>query len=618
MNMKKMKKIICMLLCCCMIFGLTSTSVFAAGKEDVEIKNQVIAEGFCGTATNLKGETVANVWQLTSKGVLTITGAYNANKQPILMPAYGEIKEQAPWADYRRLIRAVVIDGVLANISSYAFADCYALTTVSLTENIKLIGEGAFTGCNSLTTVEIPASVNAIGSKAFAGCSSLEKVTILGETTEFDVDTFNTDVNQLDFYVYMGSWADEFLYDENLYDVFFLDEEPTTPTEPERVAGGTCGTARPINGNTYANIWILTDDGVLTITGNYDSIKTPIRMPAYSADGSNPAPWSKYADQITEVVIEGVLPNISDGAFANCTNLIKVNISESVSAIGTDAFYGCRNLSNVTIPATVETIASDAFAYCAGLEKVYILGKETQIGRDAFYGANDLTIYGYIDSEADAYAAQYNIPFVSLDETLTTTPVTELFSDVSEGDWYVDAVQYVNDNGLMTGSNGKFNPTKNITRAQFVTTLYRLAGEPTVTDFSACELFPDVLRDQYYTNAVCWAYKAGITTGSNGIFNTNGNLTRQQMATFFYRYTDYTGHGTNARTDISAMLNANKVSPYAKDAVEWAVAVGLINGKPTGTYVNGAEVFNLDPEGSTTRAQQAQVLKNYCTSGNIY
>ena len=188
--------------------------------------------------------------------------------------------------------------------------------------------------------------------------------------------------------------------------------------------------------------------------------------------------------------------------------------------------------------------------------------------------------------------------------------VTKVFVDVTEGKWYVNAVQYVYDNGLMSGNDGLFNPTANITRAQLVTTLYRLAGEPKVTDTSALIEFSDVVPGKYYTNAVCWAYAEGIATGNEGKFNPTGSLTRQQMAAFFFRYADFADLDTKVRGDISSMINADEVSGYAKDAVEWAVGTGLISGSDV--TVNGVARKDLNPRGNTTRAQVATILMRFC------
>ena len=193
-----------------------------------------------------------------------------------------------------------------------------------------------------------------------------------------------------------------------------------------------------------------------------------------------------------------------------------------------------------------------------------------------------------------------------------TVSVTEVFTDVAEGKWYVNAIQYVYDNGLMSGSNGLFNPTKVVTRAQLVTTLYRMAGEPAVTDFSAVDAFGDVQSGKWYTNAICWAYNTGVTTGNTStmMFNVDDSVTRQQLATFFFRYAELRGDDTSIRGDISQMLNANQVGSYAKDAVEWAVGVGLIAGSDV-KDANGNPAKDLAPKNTATRAQLATILQRF-------
>ena len=191
--------------------------------------------------------------------------------------------------------------------------------------------------------------------------------------------------------------------------------------------------------------------------------------------------------------------------------------------------------------------------------------------------------------------------------------VTEVFADVPAGKWYTENVQYVYDNDLMSGNGGYFNPSQNVTRAQFVTTLYRIAGLPEVTDYRAVDDFSDVFEGKYYTDAICWAYSNGITTGNNGKFDVSGNLTRQQLAAFLFRFADFMGCDTDVRADYSDMLNENEVSSYAKDAVSWAVGAGLISGSKQ-TDANGQIVYDLNPKGNTTRAQLAAILQRFCES----
>ena len=236
------------------------------------------------------------------------------------------------------------------------------------------------------------------------------------------------------------------------------------------------------------------------------------------------------------------------------------------------------------------------------------MNSQLTFGEKVFLGIRDkTTIYCHEGSRAHTYATENNHPFDFID----MSKVTDRFADVAEGKWFVNSVQYVFDKELMSGSGEYFNPTKNVTRAQLVTTLYRLAGSPEVTDYSACKDFSDVAEGKYYTEAVCWAYNEGITTGNEGKFNTTANLTRQQMAAFFFRYAEVMGYDVSDRADFSAMLNADKVSGYAVEAMRWAVGAGLISGSETKDDA-GNVVYDLNPRGNTTRAQVATILQRFC------
>ena len=167
----------------------------------------------------------------------------------------------------------------------------------------------------------------------------------------------------------------------------------------------------------------------------------------------------------------------------------------------------------------------------------------------------------------------------------------------------------------MSGNDGLFKPTENVTRAQLVTTLYRLAGSPKVTDYSACGVFSDVKEGKYYTDAVCWAFNVGVATGNEGKFDTTGNLARQQLAAFVFRFAGVMGYDTTAREDYSSMLNADKVSAYAKEGMQWAVGAGLISGSQK--TVNGVTVKDLNPKGNTTRVQLAAILQRFCENNGL-
>lgn len=176
------------------------------------------------------------------------------------------------------------------------------------------------------------------------------------------------------------------------------------------------------------------------------------------------------------------------------------------------------------------------------------------------------------------------------------------FTDVNEGDWFHDAVQYVYDNGLMDGvGDGQFAPNATTTRAQLVTILYRLAGEP---DVSGQSDFTDVAAGQWYTDAVLWAAQKGIVNGiSETEFSPSGDLTREQLATILYRYAESMGYDASASADLSGFPDADQIQSYATEALSWAVAEGLLQGFEDDTF---------QPQSTATRAQIATILMRFC------
>lgn len=172
------------------------------------------------------------------------------------------------------------------------------------------------------------------------------------------------------------------------------------------------------------------------------------------------------------------------------------------------------------------------------------------------------------------------------------------FNDVNAGDWFYDYVEYVYNNGIMDGvDNGVFSPNTATTRGMVVTVLYRLYGEPAVRGDSS---FTDVAPGAYYADAVAWASNAGIVNGTSGTtFSPNDLVTREQFAAMLYRYMQYTGADTSARASLSGFADAGRVSSYAADALAWAVAEGVLNGR---------SATEITPQGNCTRAEVAAMI----------
>ena len=183
---------------------------------------------------------------------------------------------------------------------------------------------------------------------------------------------------------------------------------------------------------------------------------------------------------------------------------------------------------------------------------------------------------------------------IAEDAHLTASGACHPFADVRKTDWYHEAVDYVWQHSLMNGmGDNRFEPGRTMTRAMVVTVLYRLQGSP---ETSAENIFTDVDPGQWYTDAVVWASENGIVLGYD-------DMTREQIATILHRFSRYCGIDVSGRTSLSAFEDAPSVSSWAQEAMEWAVAVGLINGRTTTTLV---------PGGNATRAEVATLLMRFC------
>ena len=175
------------------------------------------------------------------------------------------------------------------------------------------------------------------------------------------------------------------------------------------------------------------------------------------------------------------------------------------------------------------------------------------------------------------------------------------FSDVKKTDWYFDSVCYAEQNRLFLGvSDTEFAPNELLTRAMFITILYRADGRPQTNNMLK---FDDVAEDAYYADAVCWASENGIITGvSETKFAPDQNMTREEIAAVMSRYGDYKGIHTTSQGDLTVFADAGAVSDWARESVAWAVGYGLLSGKENNL---------LDPKGDTTRAEAAAILNRF-------
>ena len=175
------------------------------------------------------------------------------------------------------------------------------------------------------------------------------------------------------------------------------------------------------------------------------------------------------------------------------------------------------------------------------------------------------------------------------------------FTDVSEKDWFYGDVMFVCENGLMLGtSKTLFSPYGTATRGMMATILWRMEGSPAPKGKNG---FTDVEAEKWYTDAVTWTAENGIFAGyGKDKFGPDDPITREQLAAIFYRYADYKGYDLTVKGNLDKFKDADKITDYAKTAMQWAVGSGLVKGK-SGNL--------LDPQGTATRAEIAAMLHRY-------
>ena len=175
------------------------------------------------------------------------------------------------------------------------------------------------------------------------------------------------------------------------------------------------------------------------------------------------------------------------------------------------------------------------------------------------------------------------------------------FTDVSEKDWFYGDVMFVYENGLMLGtSKTLFSPHGTATRGMMATILWRMEGSPVPKGKNS---FTDVEAGKWYADAITWTAENGIFAGyGKDKFGPDDPITREQLAAIFYRYADYKGYDLTVKGNLDKFKDADKITDYAKTAMQWAVGSGLVKGK-SGNL--------LDPQGTATRAEIAAMLHRF-------
>lgn len=206
-----------------------------------------------------------------------------------------------------------------------------------------------------------------------------------------------------------------------------------------------------------------------------------------------------------------------------------------------------------------------------------------------------------LGSDADAAKTKTPTDAAVKGPAVSASTAAISFDDVRDTDWFAEAVGYMASRGLMNGvGGGRFDPNGELTRAMPAVILFRNEGEPETT---GAAVFSDVRRGDWHEGAVAWASATGVIQGyGDGLFGAGDPVSREQLAVMLYRYARAKGIDVDARADLSAYADGGQVSEWAREAMSWAVACGLVTGRAG---------VGLAPRGGASRAEAATLLTRF-------
>lgn len=285
-------------------------------------------------------------------------------------------------------------------------------------------------------------------------------------------------------------------------------------------------------------------------------------------------------------------------------NQYRFTVPQNATSVTVTASFGVATAANLTITSSNYGLAATSST------QVYA-GQEVTITTTPYtgYRATGVTVTTNAGTMTATRTAdnvyKFTVPANATYVTVTPTFAADTglpFVDVPANDFYLDAVKFVYEKGLMNGITATtFGGSRTITRGQIVTILYRLSGSPAASNTSS---FQDVPADEYYAPAITWAASNAIVNGRNSTsFAPNDAITRQELAAILYRYTSFRGLTNNKLANLSGYTDQGQVDGYAVTPMQWCVGNGIINGTSNTT---------LTPRGTAQRYQAAIMLMRYC------
>lgn len=475
-------------------------------------------------------------------------------------------------------LRQIVLPNTLKIIGDYAFQFCSTLETIDIPDSVIYIGTGAFSNCFALRDIQIPQSITNINDETFSSCGSLTEIHIPQNVVSIGNSAFS------------GCYSiTSFIFSDHIKSIGDF-------------ALSGCNALKELQ--IPANVHDIGDNAFGGCISLEKIIVDPQNKVYHSSENCLIETQSgvlKKACNNSIIPNDGSITSIAPYAFADCSNLSSINIPGSVKTIQTRAFSDCSKLAEVTIETGVEIIENGAFQRCSSLSRVNLPESLIFMGNDVFLGSGNFSLIVPKDSYALQYAMYNGYRYYLQGD------IAAIFSDVTENQWFTEAVRYCNENHLMNGmgisSDGtgrqRFSPETSMTRAQLVQVLYNMEGAPSVT---YTEQFNDVGKNQWFAMPVTWAAQENIVFGKEpGLFDPDAPITRQEITTILFRYAEYKGFDFSVedpQTTLQSFPDAESVASWATDGLAALVELHVINGN---------EGYLL-PEANARRCEVAMML----------